>query len=287
MKRDGYLAAPAVRRFLGWLEPRLCTPGSLPHSYTRPRAAPWNCSCLFEAYERYEWGFKTTPPGGRLMTGTTFAKNRDALQELRGSLQRAVDSADAELFLDAAEAVLRWGGALPHNGARLRALGAEALPLFVRACRQLDPASADTARLDAVQLMNAGFTKIYSLMLPGFPIYDGRVGAALGYLVRLHCQEAGLAEVPSELRFAWGTPKQAPGGWQKNRNPSAGPLRFPMLRADARQHARCNLMAAWLLTEAAGRACFGALPPDQRLRALEAALFMVGYDLPPAEPQAW
>ena len=35
--------------------------------------------------------------------------------------------------------------------------------------------------------MNSGWTKVYALMLDDFPIYDGRVGAAMGYLVRRYC----------------------------------------------------------------------------------------------------
>ena len=37
--------------------------------------------------------------------------------------------------------------------------------------------------------MNSGFTKIYSLYIDDFIIYDSRVGAALGFLVRCYCEE--------------------------------------------------------------------------------------------------
>lgn len=133
--------------------------------------------------------------------------------------------------------------------------------------------------------MNAGFTKIYSLLLEGLPIYDGRVGAALGYLARLYCEDAALEATPRALRFAWGIAKGTkPGDARKNRNPSSGAIRLPAFRADVRQHTRCNLMAAWLLSDLSGEGSFGELPPDRRMRAMESALFMIGFELPLGAP---
>ena len=42
--------------------------------------------------------------------------------------------------------------------------------------------------------MNAGFEKIYSVLLDGCVIYDGRVGAALGLLARQFCEASELPE---------------------------------------------------------------------------------------------
>ena len=39
-------------------------------------------------------------------------------------------------------------------------------------------------------------------------------------------------------------------------------------------------MAAWLLGELSEAGRFGELPPVRRMRAIESALFMVGYELP-------
>ena len=61
-------------------------------------------------------------------------------------------------------------------------------------------------------------------------------------------------------------------------------MRFPRLPSNPELHTRCNLMAAWLLGDVANFDCFGRLEERRRLRALEAALFMVGYELPTATP---
>ncbi len=124
--------------------------------------------------------------------------------------------------------------------------------------------------------MNAGFTKIYSLLLDGFPIYDSRVAASLAYLVRLYCEEAGLARLPPALAF--GIPASRGSG---NRDPSIAKLRFPRLwAAQPRKYADSNLRAAWLLGQVSRLGPFGDLPREQALRALEAALFMVGFHVP-------
>ena len=111
-----------------------------------------------------------------------------------------------------------------------------------------------------------------------------RVGRAArahtaGYLVRLHCENAGLKEVPEPLSFRW-----QPGRGIHNRNPSDSSLRFRQLNASApRQWAECNVQAAWILGALAREGRFGTLPRCRRLRALEAALFMIGYELPTPE----
>ena len=165
------------------------------------------------------------------------------------------------------------------NADTLRDLGRTALLAFCEASRLLDPPYADTSRLNGVRYMNAGWTKVYALMLDGFPIYDGRVGAAMGYLVQQYCTRIGLRQVPTLLCFRWGAARG-----EHNRNPSMGSsLRFPGLTAKApRKWAECNVRAAWILSEVCGEGRFGDLPPGRRLRALEAALFMIGYELPPA-----
>ena len=163
-----------------------------------------------------------------------------------------------------------------RNERTLRRLGGDALPEFLADGRLLDPARADMSKLDGVRRMNSGWTKIQALLLDGFPMYDGRVGAALGCLARLHCADAGLDAVPEPLRFRW-----HPGKGAHDRDPSTGPFRFPMLSAASpRRWAECNVRAAWVLGELAGEGRFGALPPRRRPRALEAALFMIGYELP-------
>ena len=202
-------------------------------------------------------------------------------------MRDALYEEDADSFTEAGIAVLRWGGVLPHNRGTLEALGQGAPTVFQAAVLQLDPQTADLRQIDHVRLMNAGFTKIYSLLIDDFPMYDGRVGAALGYLVRLHLEERAATSVPEPLRFPWGVAKgYRRGSATKNRNPSLGALRFTALRGDVRLHTWANIRAAWLLGELSATGCFGDLPQSERVFALQSGLFMIGFEIPLAGQQS-
>ena len=226
----------------------------------------WCCDSLWQAYERYEWN------------GMDFDVNRTELDCLAACVRRAVEDNDQSAFVGAASGILRWGGVTNGNVETLRNLGAKALPTFRDASHLLDPSSARTSRLEGVHYMNSGWTKVYALMLNDLPIYDGRVGAAMGYLVQKHCRDAELNGVPDLLHFRWG-----PAKGNHNRNPSSGLLWFKML-STPRIWAECNVRAAWILGEVCGEGRFADLPSARRLRALEAALFMIGYEIPEGHP---
>ena len=187
-------------------------------------------------------------------------------------LRDSAERGDADTFLDAAIAVVEWGG-VRRNKVRLNALGKTALPTICAAAEQLDPERADWARLDLVRDMNSGFSKIYSLMLDGFPIYDSRVACALCSLIRAYCEESGLATVPPLLSL--GLP---PSQGRVQRNPSVRELNFHQLWHGQRwKYAVSNLMAAWLLGPMSELGPFAALPIERRLLAVESAFFMIGY----------
>ena len=92
--------------------------------------------------------------------------------------------------------------------------------------------------------MNSGFTKIYSLYINDFIIYDSRVGAALCYLVKLYCIEQKQGGVPSSLKFAYGDARNP----EVNRNPNSDIYKFSKLDR-GKIHIECNLKANWLLKE--------------------------------------
>jgi hypothetical protein len=135
-----------------------------------------------------------------------------------------------------------------------------------------------------IRRFNAGMTKIYALLVPEFVIYDSRVAAALAWLVTRWCIETKLTLVPDLLRFPCMRPKEGDNpAIRKVRNPSCGQFRFPWLHG-AVNHAHWNLRASWILSAALNAS---RQEPEQNvfldqsnpLRALEAALFMWGYDL--------
>jgi hypothetical protein len=130
--------------------------------------------------------------------------------------------------------------------------------------------------------MNAGLTKYYALACDNVIIYDGRVGAALCLLVRYFLEGKGDSapqDVPGELAFRWGA-QNARRGRARPRDPSSTRYKFsPLAYASDREWARCNVLADWVLTEARARASASWCRAEDGLRRIEAALFMIGYDV--------
>ena len=132
--------------------------------------------------------------------------------------------------------------------------------------------------------LNAGFVTIYSVLLDHIVIYDGRVEAALGLLMRQFCEATERKEVPTPLRFAYGAPKEGDAPQNpKNRNPSSGTLRFPCLRPNSRTHTIQTMRASWLLKAALAHGSGPFSRGEDGFHELAAGLFMVGYDLPAPE----
>ena len=256
MNRSEYLCS--VKQFVDWLRLRVSGVEPFQHRYTL-RCYDWICNSLWEAHKKYSW------------RGAKFDETQSIQSRLQKDLRDGIATNNARLFLDAACDVFDWGGVTNHD--RLCSLGANALPAFRKAVELLDPISADTKRLTGCH-MSAGWSKLYSLMIDGFPIYDGRVGAGMSYLVRRYCEDREVSTVPDLLAFRWST-----GRGDRNRNPSRAPWCFGTLNT-SRQWLECNLWAAWVLGAVKNEGKFGGLPQEHRLRALEAALFMIGYELP-------
>lgn len=278
MQRLDYYADAHVQGFARWMTPILTGERRFQHRWSSPKWGEWSCTSLFDAYQRFRWPFTTTQPGERQpKRKQTFEENVEELAWLGDVLKDSAQNQDADAFFGAALAVVDWGG-VRRNRPRLEMLRAapDGLQTILAARDQLDPMKADLTRLDAVRDMNSGFSKIYSLLLDGFPIYDSRVAAALASLVRFYSEEQGLAEVPAALQLGLPLPRRS-----SSRDPSAGTLRFPHLRPSQRtRYAISNVKAAWLLGLLADLGCFGQEPRERRLLALQSALFMIGYAVP-------
>lgn len=271
---------------------------------------------LYPGFEKRFPGNVEQPAGGRRDEYVVFAKTLEEMfdmywwnrqdydankAELDGvaDMIRATskDDADKERTLEACRQVLEWGlgkgAAYTKNLAWARQFGTM-LPSVLHAGREALSCESPNLRVfDCFTeknrpRMNAGWTKYYALALDGHIIYDGRVGAALGFLVRRYLESLAPVErpstVPDELHFRWAAGK----GSKRRRNPSSGSYQFNALIAGANgseQWAELNVKANWILAQAAANASMHADNKDQwwsgqdGLRKLEAALFMVGYDL--------
>ena len=283
---NAYASLPHVPEFIGWLATELDSKILFKHEYIdRRNKTKWSCNSLYEAYQLYSWNH----PGNTRLSfnpGTSAVSNANALEALRRDLLAA--GRDDGLILQGALDVMAWGGVTARNKAWLEAnkVGLGEMVHEVKTALITKDPHAPVLRSEALRF-NSGMTKIYSLVCPDFVIYDSRVAAGLGMLVVQYCKAKGLIKVPAELNFPWAAAKEAgQSSTPKNRNPSTGSLRFKRLRSGA-HHARWNMNASWVLSQVASHPLSAqsqfrsGATPEQTLRAIEQALFMVGYDLGP------
>lgn len=264
MNRESFVKDSSVNDFIQWLSTKL--DAGFIHSYTDRRTKKvWDCISVYNAYEKYQWG------------GEDFLGNAKILDKLSFDLKNSIENKDTAMCSTACLGILKWGGALRGNKEKIE--GNESLVQYLKDAKEkLTTGNIDSWDFYKEVYMNSGFTKIYSLYIDDFIIYDSRVGAALGFLVRCYCEEQKLDKVPELLRFAYGNGK---GG--TNRNPSIGNYTFPLLRNAGYydNHIENNLKANWLLKAVLSYPSkFKNIPKKQQLRALEAALFMIGYEVP-------
>lgn len=284
MYRNQYLSS--VNDFIDWFASNLGHPSLFAHSYIDRRSNPLGSRkltfpTLFDACEQYHWkhnGAFGSP------AGTCLQSNDAALNALRHALQSAINAGNDNQTLTASSAVMSWGGVSAGNVRWLTANAKGLAKTIASVCAALNSDNLSHPLLTGCQPLrfNAGMTKVYSLLVNDFIIYDSRVAAALGWIVVKYCQARQLPAVPHVLAFPWAPAKEAPEArLPKNRDPGMGNYHFPRL-ISGELHAIWNLKAGWILAEVLARAPGNLFntPNVPALRQLEAALFMLGYDLP-------
>lgn len=278
MNKESFVNDASIKPFILWIGDKLDRSESFVHSYQSLRSRrEWHCDSIYSAYEGYSWPFCYKDPINRqTLRGETFEESERALAELSTGLRKSVNDQNALSCQKYCIAILEWGGVLANNNNRILNFG-DKLPEYLRDVqRKINPAIFHSTGDFQEITMNAGFTKIYSLLINDFIIYDGRVGAALGLLVRRYCEQFDLPFIPPLLRFAYGKARNS-----NRRDPSSHRFIFPVLANSWPKHTDNNIRANWLLKEVieTRKSKFNLLPPSKRLRALESALFMIGYDV--------
>lgn len=267
VNRDAYLAK--VAGFIQYLAQVIS--GSAPiHPTARLKSGNrlLKTQCLADAFEQYTWNRED------------YAANRSCLDEISSSFSKAFDqpgSARRQALIQAIEKCMKWGlgGRAVEQNVRWACDREHCIDDLLRgAVREIAAEEPDFRLFADKYRMNSGYTKVYSLICADAVIYDGRVGAAMGLLVRHYCARLQANEVPPELRFPWGV---ARGGL--NRDPSRDCLSFPRLRNDGAFHAEWNVKANWALAEAVRKSAATWCSGNDGLRRVEAALFMLGYQV--------
>ncbi|MGU9827656.1 hypothetical protein [Pseudomonas sp. LF242] len=285
MDRTAFLAQPDVRSFIEWLQvelPRLAVHLHFPKSRFVDDGLNHKVVGIEKVHALYCWGsvwhdYQT----GKWVKSADWASTKVSLDLLRIRLTKALALKCDNTAYSACLAVLQWGGvrgAIPflhqlrRHGKLVHYLDS-CIPLFdlnsIQKLSQLDASS--------ILRFDAGLTKIHSLLdKTGSPIYDSRVGATIAMLYALYRQGK---QTPAQLRFPSGAARGA-----QIRDPGAlGFANSPQFFSKAvpcYSWARSQLELGWIIQATlAGAPTMFAGSLQERSHCLEAALFMIGYDL--------
>ena len=263
-----------------------------------PKGEKWCCSSLWDAYNKYYWGSldpnePTNHPKHRI---TSISDTEHCLERLSDQLKSNLSGDETINLSSTCEKVLIWGGVgrNKHIASHLRysLTCEEDRRSYLNACANLLTSEMkELTGIGEISIggiahpvqIDSGTTKIFSLIVPNFIIYDSRVGAALGILIAKWARVKNISEIPGALHFPWGS-----GSKTTNRNAnellsSHKPVFPRMPRGSARLG--FNIKASWICEQLAANIAslstdkFSLMPTPKRIRAIEAALFMLGYSI--------
>lgn len=269
MKKSDYLSQPTVASFLVFLKGCVNgTDGSFVHHVAGGKHKIKN---LHQAFLKYEWN------------GKGYKENDEELINLRKGLREA--KTDLQVLV-AALRILEWGQVFRYSVGWLAA-HAEAgdLKAVIKESKRVlsGEDDNDTELFEGNETLrsDSATTKIFSLSSELSVIYDNRTSAALARIAREFLEQRQCRGVPPSLDFMVDR-----SGKDKKRDPSDSIYRFQG-KSTGRAHALMNLRVNWLLQEVIKSPDFrwvkdsgeGFDTNAEKLRAVEAALFMIGEDV--------
>ena len=227
---------------------------------------------LEDAFKKYWWD------------NNDYNQNKEKLDQLERSIKtfHAKQDKDPNKCFELVKEVFIWGGVWNVNKRKVKEIPEKDLLNQIE--NGIKVMNSEEPNLDIFNKkstrMNAGYTKYYSLACREVIIYDGRVGAALGLMVRKFCEENNKHEVPNKLKFRWGPAR----GNKIIRDPSLRNYQFIEFRGNDLKHAESNIKANWIIVEALRRAknkknIITWEGKEIDIRMIEAALFTIGYSL--------
>lgn len=280
MNKQEYLGKEIVKEFIDWLIPRISGEVNFNHDYINSRdKSLWKCNSIFNAFENYKWGFHCVIPNKGKISGNTFVESKDILEIIEKGMKSSIQENNQTNLLEYSSSILEWGGVKRSNYDKLKDMEESIIDYYRDSIERLNPETVDTKDDFSGIFMNSGFTKIYSLLIDNFVIYDSRVGAALGLLIKLFLTEKNIVSIPDELNFAYGNARSTKNdkGSLNRRNPSNEKYKFTVLTNNDKKHIKNNIYANWLLKEISDNSEFKN--ESSPIRALESALFMIGYSV--------
>ena len=238
MRREEYLTDERVAGFTRWASQLVTGDLKLEHQWRT--AARISVAPVSTAHWRTTAGQINRYGLDHRATARKLQKFRDAFRDIGVINSRAKQ----DQFVAKAEDVIRWGGIpLPAKLQEWRRMPPSKLQTLIKdTTTKLDPFTSDTNLLQGFRYMGSGFSKIYSVLIDGFPIYDSRVACALACLVRIYSgdREAGPKPYLLSLRIP---PQRRP------KSPRYLRCVRPGMYSNTAAYAEANMKAAWLLQD--------------------------------------
>ncbi len=276
MNKKEYLNKPVVNDFIQYFSQLISNPGAkLIQSYK-----PSNSKQRFEiqhfsdALQQYHWNKKD------------YHHTTIELSQHCDRIQKALTNEDEFEALTSSIRIFEWGGVINRASVTWLVENAERRQLVAAIKESIDILTSDSD--EQVHRFNdnkalrsdSATTKLFSLASKEKSIiYDNRVGAALGVIIKAYLKSAGLDKVPTELNFMRGDATKR----DQKRNPSEGDYQFDVKKTGA-PHALCNLRANWIIEQVVQNwECPVSVSINSPLREIEAILFMIGYDITTVE----
>ena len=290
MKKNDYISLDAVSEFTDWLCGVLFGKTTLGY---RTR------NLIYENFDDalldYKWPPKNivveSPLGLiKIASNSNAADNQVLLDMFSEGLKEALASSQSETLVGAwVKCILQWGGVYTYSkggqqgnrGWLEEQVKHQTLAKYLlNVIDKISNAENDDVGLEIESLRsNAGLTKVYSLLLPNFIIYDSRVAAALSWLVAK--SQGFSSEIPEALRFATMRAKTSKA---EGKIRTADPKNFVYFAASGpknfQNHLRWNIRANWILETAIENVTKSSHHSAvSNIRLFEAALFTMGDDL--------
>jgi hypothetical protein len=288
-----YVQLNEVKEFIAWTKSLADdhTPNDFIHSYKIESKVKSNnkrkCSCcnLYQAFQQYERKFSYSDYyKNKIISGSIYDESETSLNYLRSLLLEATTNKDNDACMKACSMILKWGGVLggdKRGNKKTLSEMKDYLAVYLQKAQEYFNHKSTLSNSYKINvngeekalIMNSGFTKIYSLLCDEFIIYDGRVGAALGLLVRKFLESNSPTSIPESLSFYYGKARNP----KVNRNPSSQQLAFKSLSSSSPVHIRNNLKANWIIKNLNLDSVSGFSDQPNPSLAFESALFMIGY----------
>ena len=228
-------------------------------------------SSIKEAYELYNWPYhikKQNLPDTIHQCGSSFKKSNEVLMYAKNIMLDSPSCFYKDKLTEGSLLILEWGGVLNYNNKRINDYGPDKFLSFIQQADvkwQKIKKGGDFSISDSFDFhSNAGFTKIYSVLFDDFIIYDSRVAAALAFIAK-KC----LGDIPPE-KWRFFIP---PNKGDKDKRYIEG---FSFSN-EKKKHFYSNIIANLLILEVQSE--LKKRNKKVGLRHIEAALFMIGYDI--------